>query len=32
VDRRRALDASFDVHLVKPVDTNRFLEAITTGR
>ena len=30
-DRQRALDAGFDLHLVKPVDTNRFLEVIASA-
>ena len=28
-DQRRVLEAGFDMHLVKPVDINRLLEAIT---
>ena len=31
-DRRRALEAGFDLHLVKPVDTDRLVEAIATLR
>jgi len=27
-DRRRALDAGFDVHLTKPVETERLAETI----
>ena len=29
-DRRRALEAGFDLHLVKPVEPDRFLRAIAT--
>ena len=29
-DRRRALDAGFDAHLVKPVDMSRLLEVLET--
>ena len=29
-DRRRALDAGFDAHLVKPVDMQRLMEVLET--
>jgi signal transduction histidine kinase/CheY-like chemotaxis protein len=30
-DRRRALEAGFDAHLVKPVDLNRLMQVLETG-
>lgn len=31
-DRRRALEAGFDVHLVKPVEAEQLVQAIATAR
>jgi CheY-like chemotaxis protein len=31
-DRRRALDAGFDAHLVKPADVNALIEVATAPR